>query len=190
MGRCPGIGKTTCEACHAIDVALWHRQNRLYPGSSFTWVWSFGDKIVASIGVQVQAAAVVLNYRSRTRAGDWQPVEQRISLTHTACHFGGERPWFLCPDCRDRAGKLYLAGNSGFACRRCHDLTYTTRQETPIYRGLSRANRLRTKLGGLPGMAHPIASKPKGMHHATYARMVEMIQRLEATAEKRALAFF
>ncbi|MCR6631401.1 MAG: hypothetical protein NVV74_15890 [Magnetospirillum sp.] len=184
MARRPGLGKITCEACLALDVGRWHRDGHLRPGGSFTWLWNTQTgTTAASLGVTVQAGALVLAYR---RHGDPRPVEQRIALTATACHYGGNRPWFRCPSCSHRAGKLYLAGHpAAFACRNCHGLTYATRQEGPKLRGLSRANRLRTKLGGQPGMDAPLPPKPSGMHRSTYARTVEMIRTLEATAEAR-----
>jgi hypothetical protein len=50
--------------------------------------------------------------------------------------FGGKRWWFICPlivhgiACNRRAGKLYLPpGARYFGCRKCHDLTYRSRQE-------------------------------------------------------------
>lgn len=187
MARRPGLGKTTCEACLALDVGRWHRDGHLRPGGSFTWIWrSQTGAMAASIGVTVLDESVVLAYH---RHGEPQPVEQRVALTTTTCHFGGERPWFLCPSCGKRAGKLYLASHpAAFACRSCHDLTYVTRQEGPKFRGLSRANRLRVKLGGQPGMDTPIPSKPTRMHRGTYSRTIETIRTLEAAVEARALA--
>lgn len=183
MTRRFGLGKTTCEACLAIDVTRWHRENHLRPGAAFTWVWSSGAGVtIASIGVTVQAGALILSYSHHGKY-----AEQRIALTTTACPYGGTRPWFCCPGCGKRAGKLHNAGHPAtFACRRCHDLAYVTQQEGPKFRGLSRANRLRAKLGGQPGMDAPISPKPTGMHRRTYGRTVETIRTLEAAVEARA----
>jgi hypothetical protein len=53
----------------------------------------------------------------------------KIPLTKTPCYFGGERFWFICPDCHRRAGILYRPGYSSFfLCRHCHDLTYQSTQ--------------------------------------------------------------
>lgn len=182
MTRRFGLGKTTCEACLAIDVIRWHRENLLHPGAAFTWVWSSKAGVtIASIGVTVQKGALILTYRCRH--GEY--AEQHIALTTTACPYGGARPWFLCPGCGRRAGKLHLAGHpSTFACRRCHDLAYVTQQEGLKFRGLSRANRLRVKLGGQPGMDVPIPPKPTRMHRRTYGRTIETIQTLEAAATR------
>lgn len=180
MARRPGFGKTTCDACLALDINSWHRDGHLRPGHSFTWVWSTSTGAAASIGVTVQAGAVVLSYR---RHGEAHAVAQHVAQTATGCPYGGTRPWFRCPSCGNRVGKLYLAGHPAtFACHRCHDLTYVTRQDGPKFRGLSRANSLRVKLGGQPGLDAPIPPKPPRMHRRTYGRAVEMIRTLEAAA--------
>jgi hypothetical protein len=63
---------------------------------------------------------------------DPEPVEvhQRISMVKTRPHFGGRRWWFRCPgdvECGRRCHKLYLPwGGSGFACRGCHGLIYSS----------------------------------------------------------------
>jgi hypothetical protein len=112
-----------------------------------------------------------------------------VPLDVTPCRFGGSRTWFRCPACTRRAAKLYFAGRPGlFACRHCHDLTYAAQMEGPQYRGLRRANRLRLRLGGQPGMDFPIPGKPPHMHLTTYNGMVNVIRALEARAEQRAAA--
>lgn len=48
-----------------------------------------------------------------------------ISLTSSACNFGGERFWFICPSCGRRAGTLYLPPlTRKLSCRKCNNLTY------------------------------------------------------------------
>jgi len=52
-----------------------------------------------------------------------------IPLTKTPCYFGGERFWFICPDCHRRVAILYRPRYSSFfLCRHCHDLTYQSTQ--------------------------------------------------------------
>jgi hypothetical protein len=52
-----------------------------------------------------------------------------IPLTKTPCYFGGERFWFICPDCHRRVSILYRPRYSSFfLCRHCHDLTYQSTQ--------------------------------------------------------------
>jgi hypothetical protein len=46
-----------------------------------------------------------------------------VPLEWTACNFGGERPWFICPGagCSRRVAVLHAAGKH-FLCRHCYDL--------------------------------------------------------------------
>src|SRR5215211_7505330 len=69
---------------------------------------------------------VTLLYRHRSRlGGEWEDVQEPVPLTWTACNFGGERPWFMCPGagCDQRVAVLYGPGRY-FLCRHCYDLVY------------------------------------------------------------------
>lgn len=60
-----------------------------------------------------------------------QVIAQRIDLESSRPPLGGLRWWFLCPltDCGRRVVTLHLPpGQSRFACRSCHDLTYASCQ--------------------------------------------------------------
>ena len=46
-----------------------------------------------------------------------------LFLTHTPCHLGGQRRWFVCPNCNKRSGILYLR-NRCFGCRTCQKISY------------------------------------------------------------------
>ena len=119
----PFLGAPTCESCPSIDVRQWHREGRLNSGQRFSWSWRRGGEPAGSITVRVEPAAVVLSYRCSAGAGGWKSVQQRVSISLTACHLGGQRPWFVCSaysdarDCGRRAVILYCAGEL-FACRR------------------------------------------------------------------------
>ena len=71
------------------------------------------------------------NRVSELHAGSF--VEQRVPITWTACHFGGQRPWF---------GRrvLYLAGKL-FACRRCYGLAYASRRKALYFRDIDKAQK-------------------------------------------------
>ena len=69
-------------------------------------------------------------------------IEQTIPVVSTQPHYGGHRFWFLCPWCDCRIAKVYLPETGqGFACRRCHNLTYrssqTAHEYDTIYRELA-----------------------------------------------------
>jgi hypothetical protein len=87
--------------------------------------------------VQVESDAVVLNYRAESSgSGEWKSVQQRVPIRLTACHLGGQRPWFVCSvysngrRCGRRSAILYGAGEL-FACRRCYGLPYQASRRRP-----------------------------------------------------------
>jgi hypothetical protein len=62
---------------------------------------------------------------------------ERVGLLITEPARGGVRWWFACPlasegePCGRRVAKLHLPpGGRGFGCRRCHDLTYESSQQS------------------------------------------------------------
>ena len=75
--------------------------------------------------------------RFRVR-GEGPGVIQKIPLVYSYPFFGGFRFWFSCPLCHEkdlaplRVRKLYLPldGGTAFGCRRCHDLTYDSCQDS------------------------------------------------------------
>ncbi len=49
-------------------------------------------------------------------------------------------------------------------------------------RAFRKANKVRMRLGGEPGMAGAFPGKPKGMHWRTYGRLVQKVADAEAVA--------
>ena len=169
--------KTTTAECRSLDVRRFHRGGLLKPGHSFSWCWWRAEEKVASIGVFVYRNRVNLSYRYRGRpSGEWEDVEEPVALDWTACNFGGERPWFICPGvvngiiCGRRVAILYGPGKY-FFCRHCYDLSYESQRENKIYRALHRAQNIRERLGGSRSMIEPFPERPKGMPHDTYMRL-------------------
>jgi hypothetical protein len=66
---------------------------------------------------------------------------------------------------------VLYAGGKLFARRRCYGLAYASQQETPMYRGVGRSQKIRLKLDGSPDLLEPFPDKPKGMHWRTYAQL-------------------
>ncbi len=108
-------------------------------------------------------------------SGLWR-MEIHPATGLTACHFGGQRPWFVCPVycngryCGRRAAILYGAGEL-FACRRCYGLSYASQQQTALHRGLGQARKIRMRLGGSADLLEPFPQKPRGMHRRTFLRL-------------------
>ncbi|MBN1181820.1 MAG: hypothetical protein JXB49_05995 [Bacteroidales bacterium] len=56
-------------------------------------------------------------------------VLKNLKFITSRPHYGGVRYWFVCPECKRRAGTLYRPpGASCFKCRHCHNLTYSSSQ--------------------------------------------------------------
>ena len=72
-----------------------------------------------------------LRYTSTNRTTKEETnLDYNVYVESTPCNYGGQRWWFLCPACHRRCRVLYLApGSVYFACRICHNLTYTSQQE-------------------------------------------------------------
>ena len=186
--RWAGSGRNTCESCISIDVRLWQRQGRLRGHQCFPWSWKCGGEPSGNINVRTEQDAIVLVYRARSYGEtEWKDIEQRVPITWTACHLGGRRPWFVCSVyksgryCGRRVAVLYGAGQL-FACRGCYGLAYLSQQQSPRDRNLSRAQKIRMKLGGSPSLAEPFPPRPRGMHTRTYVRFKACAQASEATS--------
>jgi len=76
--------------------------------------------------VQVSRALPLREATLRVVVGEGdRKQDQTILLATQACHFGGERYWFVCPTCKGRAYSLYPHG--GLSCWRCAGLRYVSR---------------------------------------------------------------
>jgi hypothetical protein len=165
--------KTTTEECHGLDIRYLHRNGLLSPGQGFSLSWSRAGRETSSIRAVVDRDRVVLSYRHRSGlGGEWKDVKESVPLEWTPCNFGGERPWFVCPEvsCGRRVTILYGPGKY-FLCRHCYDLSYESQREDKKDRALRRAQRIRRRLGGSANMPEQFPERPKGMHHDTYMRL-------------------
>jgi hypothetical protein len=131
------------EDCRSLDANRWAREKILAAGvhHSGGWQWYGGRtrEQGSAIGYEVNTldpAAPWLRLRY-TFAATGQAVDYTIRLSVTYPRFGGLRWWFHCPllargsPCRRRVRKLYLPPlGRYFGCRHCHELTYTSCQES------------------------------------------------------------
>jgi hypothetical protein len=182
--------RTACESCESIDVRRWHREGRLRADQNFSCSWTCGGEPFGSINVRTERDTVILMYRSRSwGATEWKSVEQRVPVTWTDCHFGGRRPWFICSAysdgryCGRRVAVLYGL-QEYFACRRCYGLAYSSQQEPIHERGLIKARKIRTRLGGDINIFSPFPEKPPRMHWSTYQRLDKFITLLSAVVSR------
>ncbi len=190
-GRPSGYGRDTVESCRSIDVNQLHKAGCLAPGWGGGWEWKRDGERVAWISMQAEEGRLVLSYNYRRNGGEWQSVEEPVPIVRVPCRFGGTRPYFICPGvvngvtCGRRVAKLYGPGRY-FLCRHCYRLAHASQSEGAWDRALRRANTIRMRLGGDPGMAAPFPERPKGMWRRTYERLRD--EGLDA--ETRADEFF
>jgi hypothetical protein len=104
----------------------------------------------------------------------------RVDVVRTPCHFGGTRPWFLCPRCRDRKAVLYIVGGA-VMCRSCGKLRYRMETATVNDRRAMQIEKCFEKLGGPSRyLTATPPQKPKGMHWTTYLKICRRIRELQA----------
>lgn len=165
------------EHCRSIDVRRFAALGVLKPGS---WGWEWRDPETkaqrASIGVLTASTGLRLQY-----ALNGEPMSQHVPLARTACGFGGDRPWFLCPRCGRRVAVLYLRA-SGFACRHCQRVTYASRCVDAIGRTWIKQQKLERRLG-----EH--WARPPYMHKATHRRIVRAIVACEEVRDDALAAY-
>jgi hypothetical protein len=168
--------KTTVEECRSLDVRRLQREGLLEPGCRFSWSWSRAGSQVAPVGGVVlgehRPERLVLLFRHRSGPNaEWEDVQEPVELEWTACNFGGERPWFICPGAGyDRRVAVLHAAGKYFLCRHCYDLTYQSQRDNKMYRALHRAQDIRPRLAGSANMMEPFPEKPNRMHWRTYER--------------------
>ena len=174
-GKLPSnLSKGLVEDHLVLDVHDLHREWRLEPGECSFRTWWHGHRAILSVRIIALEDALELAYSPGGRGG--KNVRYDVPLDWTACNFGGERPWFLCPGathgvaCDRRVAKLYFKGVY-FLCRHCHDLGYASQREALRTAPLRKARDIRWWLGGSEDIRDPFPERPKGMHRATYARL-------------------
>ena len=167
--------------CLFIDMPYLRKLGGLEPGAVRELHWSRGGKPSGNILTIAgkDGRSIDLAY-SVTRWGETEPtpIRETVALDFTPCNYGGERPWFRCPHCYKRRGVLYSV-DGRFRCRPCQNLAYTSTRADALERSFARADKLRKRLGaptggGLYGERFP--PKPKGMHQATYERLLRELR--------------
>jgi hypothetical protein len=182
--------KHTVESNRSLDINRLNRAGCLRPGYWGGWEWTRDSERVASIRFRRDGDRLVLSYRVRQHGEEWQDVEQPTRIVWMPCRIGGSRPYFVCPGivngiaCGRRVAKLY-GGGTYFLCRHCYRLAYASQREDRYDRALRRANNIRMRLGGEPGMASAFPARPKGMHRETYQGLQSAVLNAEILAEER-----
>lgn len=146
--------KSRVEGCISLDTFDFKRMELLVPciarTGSLEWRSGSLPEPLSSASYTLSVGAITgmlrLTYQVK-QSGEKR--DYAIPMSTTNCHLGGVRWWFHCPlskedtSCGRRVRKLYLYDTS-FGCRHCHDLTYTSVQESSsrVYAALRRGAHL------------------------------------------------
>lgn len=149
MGRYYLDKKDTVEDCRSVSISFRKKHSYFsrygYQSGRILWKNSFGEE-TGSIGIAVgvsEGEKYVRFYYTVTdrNTGEKTDYDYEVQLATTPCNFGGVRYWFICPlskngiYCGRRVAKLYEPrGAVYFGCRRCHNLTYESRNEPRLAR--------------------------------------------------------
>jgi hypothetical protein len=132
--------KGTVDNARRIDIRYLNCQGVL-ASDYFNLSWTRNGETTSNVGLRVVAGisvTVICKWRSISN-GEWLPFEKTILLAHTACTFGGSRPWFVCPDCHRRIAVVIL-DLPRIACRHCLNLTYVSRNKSTFERNWKNAH--------------------------------------------------
>ena len=171
-------GKQTTSGSYSIDIRQLFREGSHLLGQSTKWNWSVNGKPVASVGVLLNYGDVCITYRHKVKKDYWSDEAYTVDLEWTDCHYGGQRPWFQCPNryCSKRVAILYIGDSIG--CRQCRGLVYESQRENECNRSSRAADKLRDRLGWKRGFLHGEGYRPKGMHRATFERLASSHQQV------------
>jgi hypothetical protein len=177
-------GKQTTAGSYSIDIRQLFREGSYLLGQSTTWKWSINGKPVASVVVLITYGDVCITYRHKTQKDYWSDKAYTVDLEWTDCHYGGQRPWFQCPNrfCSKRVAILYIGDSIG--CRQCRGLVYESQRENDCNRLSRAADKLRDRLGWKRGFLHGEGYRPKGMHKTTFEKLALSHQQLTQLALK------
>jgi hypothetical protein len=176
----------TVEECRYLDVNRFTDATEA-KGGHIDISWGENTNIRAQIendGEDDHVDALRFTYTTRPDTDDATEYSYRVPLDYTEPHFGGVRPWFVCPSCGTRRGKLYLPPRQEvFACRECYELVYTSSRSSggEIDRARQRYKKAFAKADAENRAPHPnnapfFPDRPKGMHHDTFEELVEDVE--------------
>jgi len=183
-GSRPGSGrpgwKAKAEQSLPLDVRVMYRRGCLklgfMGGGSWRWTWTGTGEDAGSISYWFDDHNLQLRFRA-----NGESRTQDVPVVRTPCHFGKSRPWFRCPLCSRRVAVLYHRGGR-FACRHCQRVAYLSQSEDVIGRAWRRQGKVERQL--VEGFG-----RPKGMHTATYERLLAVIEECEEVKDASLFAF-
>lgn len=159
-------GRLTVGQCLQLDVEKLKLHGVFEESATWTWRWTNGNAVQISTS---EPGWLRLGYQA-----DEKTFEYRIRIETIPQHFGGARRWFRCPNtkCARRCRTVYFR-QGYFLCRKCQRLGYLTEQASKSDYPYHQINKVRRRLGWVPGYLNGHETKPKGMHWKTYDRLIQ-----------------
>lgn len=179
--------KRTEEDYRDIKISNLHKWGYTSEGKIGEIEWTRRGKVVSTIVVVAGDEAMGFMYVRTDSDGGKTTMNYKVHLSWSDCHFGGKRPWFLCPACDRRVGILYA--ERYYLCRHCLNLNYQSTRERDFDRAAKQAGKIRDKLGWEPGILNHIGGKPEGMHEITFHRLISKYERYTRRAYKGMMAY-
>lgn len=179
-------GRPTANMSKRVDLAWMIRTGFAKPGQwiSGSLSWNCGGQPAGSISYSANMSdpfnsELKLIYW-RGSEPDRERVEQVVRLVFTEPNFGGRRWWMICPFKGNRVAKLYMPNwGDRFAGRQAWRLGYHCQRVAKRDRPFEKLFRLQRKLGCEQGWESPLR-RPKGMHHQTFDRYLDLYEELDA----------
>lgn len=171
-----------------VDFAWMVRTRLAQPGAmrAGTLNWTCGGEPSGSVSYTCDMrdpdhAFLELRYTiTRHWSGEQAKQCQRIALSHTVPHYGGQRWWMHCPVKGHRVGKLYLpAGGDQFASRAAWRIGYSSQRIADRDKPFEALFRIQRRLGCPEGWEQFI-QRPKGMWRRTFERLEQRYWELDA----------
>jgi hypothetical protein len=166
-------GRPTVESALRLDIDAIVRAGAIKPGAYVEGnlkLPSYDGELVIEFGSSVSTAGswIRLKYTVTDYWTEKQhEIDDKIYLTTSRPHFGGQRWWFVCPNENRRVRKLHLPlGGHRFRSRRAYRLAYASQREAVHDRAMRRARKLCRRLGGDPMDDHyPPESRRSSGHN-------------------------
>ena len=159
---------TKTEEVRRVDIRFLKMMGYLSPGARGSLSWNCRGEPAGGIRFETKHDAIHLIYKQRRYGEDWQDRNERIAFNWTPCNYGGERQWLICPHCGRRVAVIYGL-ESGFLCRHCYSLPYSSQSEGHIDRMMRKGRKISKRIENENGYFE----KPKGMHWKTYDMLVK-----------------
>ena len=166
--------KETTDDYRTLSVNLCYRKGFLSPDAGIHLEWSRGDYRTATLNGKMNAPGDRMDVAYREHFGSERGpgVRRSIRIEWIPRHLGGHQAYFLCPGsgCGRRVAVLHCGQTIG--CRLCLKLNYQCQRDSAPNNALSRAERIRKRLGWEPGVFFGHGDRPPRMYRRTFERLV------------------